>query len=55
MRFVRNTAIAAALFFGALLVVYNFDWQLATVAFVAGAIIVGVALIYTFGDRSPQI
>jgi hypothetical protein len=55
MRLVRNVAIVAALFFGALLVVYNFDWQLAAAAFVVGGIIAGVALVCGFGDRPPQI
>ena len=51
MRLVRNAAIVAALFFGALLVVYNFDWQLAAAAFIVGTIIGGVALVYSVGDR----
>jgi hypothetical protein len=53
MRFIRNVAIVATLFFGALLVVYNFDWQLAMVAFIVGGVIVGIAIIQAVGYRPP--
>jgi hypothetical protein len=53
MAVIRATAIVAALFFGALLVIYDFDWQLTTVVFIIAVVTTVVGIVYAYVDDWP--
>ncbi len=50
MTFIRNAAIVAALFFGALLVIYDFDWQLTTFVFIIAIVMTVVSVVRAYGS-----